>query len=224
MRGCSPHLLARSATSIFFADKRSSMNINKFFSFGISGAVAFTFLCTCPFAVAQESSAKQSPDSASLLKQIARHNDMEMAFAEMGARKAQNPDLKRYCLQIQDQQKQFNSQLKPVQEQHGLTLNQTLTSTDQMELTQLGKQFGEKFDSTLAKCLMREQRQNISQLQLAANNSDPAISKYANEALPQIRQQLEKTQTLAANVRMNQPIAGSAASTNEARGGSEGPK
>jgi len=176
---------------------------------------------------ASESQSKTSSTADSSLNQFARHNDMQMALAEIGARKAQKPELKQLCLQIQEQQKQLNAQLQPILKQQGLTLNQPLGKAEQAELDKLNQAAGSTFDAALAKYVAREQKQAIAQLQKASSgHSESSVKQYAVQALPQLQQQQQKLQSLAgiAGDKENALSGGPGNSSTDAKGGSEGPK
>lgn len=145
------------------------------------------------------SSAAQDP-TAGLLKSMARNNDMEIAVMEVGARKAQNADLKRFCEEAQQEQIQMNEQLKPVARQHGVTIDRSLTKRDEAELAKL-QSSGSKLDHALAGLLVREQANNLRKLQQASTepvSSD--VKEYIDQTLPKATQELKQAQAAAAEL------------------------
>lgn len=133
-----------------------------------------------------------------LLKQLARNNDFEIALAEKGARKARNEELKKYSERLQRAQIQSGEKLKPIANQHGVLIDQSLTAKDERDLAGLEKLQGKEFDQSLAKYLLREQRQNLVTLEQAtlqplASN----LKQYVNNTFPESRKDLQETTKIA---------------------------
>ena len=147
--------------------------------------------------------------SAGLLKAVARNNDMEIALTEVGARKAQNPDLKQFCQQAQPEQIQINEQLKPVAHQHGVTIDRPLTKKDEAELSKLQFSNATTFDRTLASLLVTEEGKNLRDLQQASAQPAPAdVQQYVQQTLPKARQEFSQAQAAAKELGLN-PLPGS---------------
>ncbi|HVV01933.1 MAG TPA: DUF4142 domain-containing protein [Verrucomicrobiae bacterium] len=161
--------------------------------------------------------------TAKFLKEAARHNDMEVALAEMGARKAQNQKLKQYCQQLQHEQQAINSELRPIAREHGLSLDQSLTPVDQTQLNRLEKETGATFDRRLASYLLADQNRNISTLKKASYETAANDAKeYAKQTLPKIQQELRRTADLAGQVGVSQATISSMTQKQpEAVGGAE---
>ena len=134
-------------------------------------------------------------NTAALIRQAARSDEMEIALTEIGARKARNQELKQYCLNLQHEQIASGEQLKPIAKQHGVSIDRPLTKRDLTELSRLQKQKEPNFDEQLATVLVREERQKLAKLkQATAPGSADDLRQYAQQMLPKAQERLTKAQ------------------------------
>ena len=165
------------------------------------------------------SAGQMTPDS--FVKKAARDNEMEIALVEVGADKAQNPELKRYCEQIQREQIRINQDLQPIAGQHGVATDQSLTKRDESELSQLHARRGGNFDRSLMTLLLREEQRTIADLQRASAQAEPSdVQQYVQQTLPKERQEFAQAQVSARETGVN-PAAANKSRTPKAVGGAE---
>jgi putative membrane protein len=178
----------------------------------IGAVVAGSIAALVPPAWAQQSSSsaegqsRSDSRSVSFIKQAAHDNDLEVAIAELGARKAQNPELKNFCQQLQQDHTKANEQLKPLAQKYGVNLDQSLKHKGERELTKFEKESpGGKFDQKLAIELMRDHEKDIRKFQQAASQSQATdVRQYAETMLPQLRQHFQHAETVARAVGVDQ--------------------
>lgn len=148
---------------------------------------------------------KSSPQAQKFLKDAARGNDLEVALAEVGTRKAQNPELKSFSQQMQQDHMQLNQQLKPMAQQYGVTMDQSLNSRDQKELTKLENESPTKFDQELATRFLREHSKAIKEYERASQEALPAdVKQFAQTTLPKLQQHFQHAQEVAKAVGVDQ--------------------
>src|SRR5262249_29844598 len=57
--------------------------------------------------------------SAAFLREAAKDNDAELAFADLGARQAQNSELKSYCVMLRKDHVQANKDVQTLAQKYG---------------------------------------------------------------------------------------------------------
>lgn len=155
---------------------------------------------------ASQTEATANEATKSFIRQAARGNDMEVALAEIGVRKAQNPDLKTFCQDVQKEHLQANNQLKPLAQQYGVPVDQTLTPTDRQALQKFEQMSrGPQFDQQLATELLRQHEKAIQQYEQALQQGMPTdVNQYASSTLPTLQQHLQHGVTVASTVGVDQ--------------------
>lgn len=159
----------------------------------------------------QSSSAEKT--DARFIKEAARGNDLEIAMGELGANKAQNPQLKSLCEMIQKDHTAANEQLKPIAQKYGVTLEQSQSWLKEHALSKLQKEpAGPKFDQALATDLMRDHQKDITKFQKAATELQaPDVKEYAQNMLPQLQKHFQAAQQAAQAVGVSQSTISSIA-------------
>ncbi len=157
-------------------------------------------------ATAGSTSGKTDRQSAKFIKEAAEDNDMEIAMAEIGSQKAQNPDLKNFCQQLQQDHTQANQQLQPIAQKYGITLEQSTKGKSHHEVSQLDKeQSGAKFDQKFAELMLKNHQKDIQKFEKASTQlQDPEVKQYAQTMLPKLEQHFQTAQTVAKAVGVDQ--------------------
>ncbi len=139
--------------------------------------------------------------NAHFVRQAARENDVEIALAEIGVRKAQNPSLKSFCQQVQQTHIQANDQLKPIAQKFGVPIDESLTRRNEKELGKFQKLSGQQFDQQLAKQMLKQHEKDLARFEQARPRvSAPEVKQYADSMLPKLRQHLDQAAKVAGEV------------------------
>ncbi len=144
-------------------------------------------------------SEKVNSSTSRFIKEAARGNDMEISMAEIGARKAQNPELKAFCEQLQQDHTKANDQLKPIAQKYGITLEQSQGRHHERELTSLDKeQAGPKWDQKFATEMLKDHQKDIAKYERAASEvQEPDLKQYVQQTLPVLQQHFQRAETVA---------------------------
>ncbi len=161
---------------------------------------------TAPSTGGGKSSSSANDPTTKFLKEAARDNSGEIALAEAGSRKAQNQQLKSFCQQLQQDHLQANKQLEPLAQQHGVTVDQTLSKHEEREVSRLEKEnAGAKFDQKFATQILRDHQRELARYEAAANQvQDPQVKQYIDSMLPKLRQHFQHAETVAKDVGVDQ--------------------
>ena len=141
-------------------------------------------------------SSAQGKDST-LIQQIAHDNAKEIALAEIGVRKATNPELKQFCQQMQRDHTQANQQLRPLAQKNGVTLEQSMERKDEKALTKFQSLSDQKFDKALAEEFLTD-HQRLTHMQSAASQAQSSdLKQFAQQMLPKLQEHFTHAQTVA---------------------------
>jgi putative membrane protein len=139
--------------------------------------------------------------TAKFIREAAQGNSLEVALAEVGARKAQDPGLKTLAQQLQQDHLQANRQLKPIAEKHGVSIQQSLPEKEQKNLDRFQKMSGAEFDREYAEHLLKDHQKDIAKYERASKQlTDPEARQYAETLLPKLREHLQHTAKVARQV------------------------
>jgi putative membrane protein len=163
----------------------------------------------------QSSSADHS--SKSFIKEALKDNQTEIDLGSLGAEKAQNADLKKFCQQIQKDHTQANQELQPLATKYGIS---TETSKPH-EVTKFEKETaGAEFDKKLATEMLKSHQKDISKFEKAASKVQEAdVKQYAESMLPKLREHLQHAATVAGSVGVDQSTISSVMSKTPSVGG-----
>jgi putative membrane protein len=135
---------------------------------------------------------------AILIQQIAHDNAKEIALAEIGVRKATNPELKQFCQQMQQDHTQANQQLRPLAQKNGVTLEQSMERKDEKALTKFQSLSDQKFDKALAEEFLTDHQKGLTHMQSAASQAQSSdLKQFAQQMLPKLQEHFTHAQTVA---------------------------
>ncbi len=145
------------------------------------------------------SQTKADSKTTKFIKEAAEGNDSEIAMAEVGARKAQNPELKKFCEQLQQDHTQANQQLQPIAQKYGVSIEQATKGKMNHEMSRLDKETaGAKWDQKFAEAMLKDHQKDIQKFQKAANELQaPDVKQYAETMLPKLEQHFQTAETVA---------------------------
>jgi len=163
--------------------------------------------------------------AAEFIKKAARDNDLEIAMAQIGLRKAENPDLKDLSKKLKKDHQLANLKLQPLARKYGVSISEAPSHKHARELSRLEKEkAGPKFDKQYATELLRQHQKAILQFERAASHiQTPEVREYAQTTLPTLREHFQHTETAARAVGVNQSTIARIASKVPANVGGTGP-
>lgn len=151
-------------------------------------------------------SEKADHKTTEFIKDAAWDNNMEIALAEVAARKAQNPELKTFAQKLQQDHMQAEQQLQPLAQKYGVDLSQAMKAKTSREVTKFEKEdSGAKWDQKFAEAALKSHYKDIDKFQDAANRLQAAdVKEYATTMLPKLRQHFDQAVNVARTVGVDQ--------------------
>jgi putative membrane protein len=152
------------------------------------------------------------------IKEAYRDNQMEIDMAGVGLSKAQNADLKAFCQQLQQDHTKANQELQPIAQKYGVTEN---ASMREHEVNKFEKETaGADFDKKFATEMIKDHQKAIKKFERASSKLQEAdVKQYAENMLPKLREHLQKAETIAAAVGVDQSTISSLARDSSSVGG-----
>ena len=133
----------------------------------------------------------------SFIKQAFEDNQMEIDLAGIGMNKAQNADLKSFCQQLQQDHTKANQDLQPLAQKYGVT--EKLSMLRQHYVNKFDKETaGPEFDKKFVTELLKDHQKDINKFEKeAAKLQEADVKQYAENMLPKLREHLQKAETIA---------------------------
>jgi len=155
----------------------------------------------------------------SFIKEAFRDNQEEIDMAGVAVNKAQNADLKSFAQQIQQDHTKANQDLQPIAAKYGVTEEQS--KLREHAVNKFDKETaGPEFDKKFAIAMMKDHQKAINKFEKAANKLQEAdVKQYAENMLPKLREHLQKAETVAREVGVDQSEISSIMSKTPAVGG-----
>jgi len=152
------------------------------------------------------------------IKEAYRDNQMEVEMAGVGLSKAQNAELKSFCQQLQTDHTQANQQLQTIAQKYGVSVN---ASTREHEVNKFEKvTAGPEFDKKFATEMIKDHQKDIKKFERAASKLQEAdVKQYAETMLPKLREHLQKAETVALAVGVEQSTISSLTRNSSGVGG-----
>lgn len=152
------------------------------------------------------------------IKEAYRGNQMEIDMAGVGLTKAQNPDLKAFCQLLQQDHTKANQELQPIAQKYGVTLSPSMR---EHEVNKFEKETaGPDFDKKFATEMIKDHQKDIKKFERAASKLQEAdVKQYAENMLPKLREHLQKAETVAAAVGVDQSTISSLSRNSSSVGG-----
>ena len=155
----------------------------------------------------------------SFIKQAFQGNQMEIDLGNVGTSKAQNPELKSFCQMLVTDHTQANNELQPIAQKYGVT--EQATRRTQREANKFEKESsGPEFDKKLATELLKDHQKDIAKFQRAASKlQETDVKQYAETMLPKLQEHLQKAETIARAVGVDESTISSIAKNTATFGG-----
>ncbi len=143
--------------------------------------------------------AGKAPVSDALFAAAAASGGMaEVALAQMGERKATDPELKKFSQQMVQEHSMMNRELMTLASQRRMPLPQTLDACAQFCSQSLAGLSGEEFDKCYAKAQLVAHLNAVATFTAESERGqDPAVKALAAKALPHIKEHLKMIHPIA---------------------------
>ncbi|MGO8696531.1 MAG: DUF4142 domain-containing protein [Limisphaerales bacterium] len=139
------------------------------------------------------------------LNESARRTQMEVALADLAAAKAESAGVKKLAESVRAEQSQKYSQLQALAQRYGAALANTPGWKNQREIDRLQKASGAQVDRDYTKLLLTHDVNCINHLEQAAREiRQPDVASYAVVSLPQLRNEVSRTEYAARSVGISQ--------------------
>jgi putative membrane protein len=153
----------------------------------------------------QDQTTQKTQRDTSFITQAAQANLAEIELGKLGAKKAQNDQIKQFSQQMQTDHQAAYQKLQPIAQAKGLQLSRNVDAKHRDELRQLRKLSGAEFDRQFAAMELRDHAETIALFQREAQQGqDPATQQYAQTTLPTLQHHLDMAKDVAKNVGMNE--------------------
>jgi len=164
-------------------------------------------------------SATGDHSAKSFIKQAFQDNQTEIDLANAGITKAQNPELKSFLQQIQQDHSQANKDLQPLAQKYGV--NEQPSRFGERTVSKFEKESGgPDFDKKLATEILKEHQKNITKLERASTKLQEAdVKQYADNLLSKMREHMQHAESVARAVGVDQSTISSIMSKTPAVGG-----
>lgn len=161
-------------------------------------AFAAAALTVAP-ATADDKSAGKMGVSDSLFAAVAADGGMaEMQMAEMGVKKAHNPELKKFSEHMLESHRTVSSQLKEMAAKKGITLPATVSVGHQFCAQSLATLSGEEFDHAYTQAQYIAHMSAISAFKAEADRGQDAdVKAWAAKTLPSLEEHLRELRPMA---------------------------
>jgi putative membrane protein len=144
---------------------------------------------------------KADHKTTAFLKEAARDNTAEIGLAEVGARQAQNAELKSYCEMLQKDHARANKDLDAIAQKYDVATNQSPARRDEKEVAKFEKLTGTEFDQKFAEQMLTDHQKTISKYDKASQELQAAdVKQYAQTMLPKLREHFQKAADIARTV------------------------
>lgn len=161
-------------------------------------AFAAAALAVAP-ATADDKTADKMGVSDSLFAAAAAEGGMaETQMAEMGAKKAHSPELKKFSEHMLESHRTVNSQLKEMASKKGITLPTTVGVGHQFCAQSLASLSGEEFDHAYTQAQFVAHMAAIAAFKAEADRGhDPDVKAWAAKTLPSLEEHLRELRPMA---------------------------
>lgn len=180
---------------------------------------------TSGYGTTTETSTTGDHSAKSFIKQAFRDNQAEIDLGRVGSTKAQNPELKSFSQQIEQDHTQANQQLQPLAQKYGVQEQQSMLREHEVNKFEK-EQPGPEFDKKFATEMLKTHQKAITAFERASTKlRETDVKQYAETMLPKLREHLQHAATVARSVGVDQSTISSALSKASAVGGtSESPE
>ncbi|MDB6026009.1 MAG: outer membrane protein [Verrucomicrobiales bacterium] len=147
---------------------------------------------------------KLSHSDKKFIEEASQGGMAEVAMGQLGAEKAQSPELKQFAQKIVTDHQQANQQLMQIAQQKGVELEKEVSKKDQRAMEHLRGLSGAEFDKMYVEHMVKDHQKDIKAFEKEANKGeDSDIKSFAQQTLPKLREHLQTAETLAKSTGAN---------------------
>ena len=160
---------------------------------------AFATAALASSSVFAQGTSEKGPVSDALFAAAAADGGMaEVMMAEMGVKKATNPELKKFSEHMVEAHTKVNSQLKAMAAQKGIALPTTVGVGHQFSAQSLAGLSGEDFDHAYSHAQMIGHMSTIAAFKAEAERGqDPEVKAWAAKTLPALEEHAKELRPIA---------------------------
>ena len=160
---------------------------------------AFAAAALVPSSVFAQATSEKMAVSDSLFAVTAADGGMtEVVFAQIGAKKATNPELKKFSEHMIEEHTKVNNQLKELAAKKGIALPTAITPGHQFCSQNLMGLSGEEFDCAYALSQMILHMDTVAVFEAEAERGqDPDVKAFAAKTLPHIKGHTKQIKPIA---------------------------
>jgi putative membrane protein len=143
------------------------------------------------------------------IEDAAEDGQTEVALADLGIAKAQNPQLKSFAQQMKQDHQQANTKLTQIAQNLGVQV--TPSDRKESEIKRFQKLNGADFDKEFAAQQLKDHQKDIKRFEKAAQDlTNPELKQFASETLPVLERHLQHVASIAPAVGVDQSTISSA--------------
>jgi len=163
-----------------------------------------------PPSASTQTSANISHKAKEFLKDAAQANQTEIAMANVGESKAQNPQVKELAHMMLTDHQQNYALVQSLAQAHGVTVDTAPDFMNRREVDRLQKVNEGDFDKDFTKCMLKDHVKAIKRFDKAiAEVEDQDVKQYAQNTLPALRHHLQKSGEAARTAGLDESIISS---------------
>jgi putative membrane protein len=160
-----------------------------------------------PPSASTQTSADITHKGKEFLKEAAKANQKEIAMANVGESKAQNPQVKELAHMMLTDHQQNYTLVQSLAQSHGVTIDTAPDFMNRREVDRLQKVNEGEFDKDFTKCMLKDHVKAIKRFDKAVTDvEDPDVKQYAQNTLPALRHHLQKSQEAARAAGLDESI------------------
>ncbi|MEZ0390214.1 MAG: DUF4142 domain-containing protein [Verrucomicrobium sp.] len=158
-------------------------------------AAGFAMITAAP---AADAGALNTADQK-FVKMAAQHGASEVKVAEIGAKKAENSEVKALAEMIIKDHTAANAELKTFATAKGVDLSSSAPADAATKVQDLERQSGKAFDKEFLKDLIASHKKSVSHFEEASKDSkDGELKAWVDKTLPSLKAHLEQAKALEA--------------------------
>ena len=138
------------------------------------------------------------------LQKAAEGQQVEMAFGQLAAERADAAEVKAFGVQMMDDHRKTSVEIRQLASKEGVTLPAELTGKHKNKKDEFAQLSGTDFDRAYMRYMVRDHMKDVKEFERSARAiKDPRVQQWAEGTLPLLKQHLRKAQQVAAAIGLN---------------------
>ncbi len=144
-------------------------------------------------------------DTQTCIKEAAKMNMATIKLAQLASQRAENPELKRFAQQLEQDHKKSQTDLQQLAGKHNVTLPTELDEKCKQEISKLEQLSGREFDREFAKGAVEGHAMAIAHLEEATSQAkDADLRQHTQKTLAQVKEHQRQAREVAKTVGVDQ--------------------